>query len=642
MKRLRWLILLFTIAIAVPMAYVVVRTYHGVAQEENARMRFFAEALFDTMETALAERVEIEENRPVDAYHHTLTVPQDGEDIQTTSPLATPPSEPYILGYLQNNPDGSFQTPLLVDGKTAPPALQGAIRQLEDINRQINLHKGTILTPSPKQPETVKKTVAAKEEEEPGFAEQFIDLKRKRSSDVYLGRKSQRTQEITSQQALNIARQDTSAFGEKKPGTAYERAAASSAPAAVLSPRAAPAERTASLSGKGSAVEADAPAEARDLPARFQAELAPLQSLFINTELIFIYRRVAINQRIYRQGFILEIQPFLNYMAERHFTPQPMARFARLHLQITGLDNPGTIVEVGAAIKQAQFSLERRFPAPFDFLEARLASDQIPTMTTRQTLNIIVGVLAAVFLFGLGAIYRSAHAMAELSDRRARFVASVTHELKTPLTNIRMYVEMLAQGIARDTAREQDYLRVVGSESARLSGLINNVLELSRLEKKQRQFDMRPGSFQEVMEEVRDVMAEKVRQEKFTLTMTPSHDLEFTYDREVMVQILINLIENSIKFGRQSATRQITVTVEGLENHVAIRVSDTGPGIARHALKKIFDDFYRVEDALTRTTGGTGIGLSLVKKFAMAMGGSVKAANNDGPGCTITLRMPRT
>ena len=74
---------------------------------------------------------------------------------------------------------------------------------------------------------------------------------------------------------------------------------------------------------------------------------------------------------------------------------------------------------------------------------------------------------------------------------------------------------------------------------------------------------------------------------------------------------------------------------------MTVTVADTGPGIPRHALKKIFDDFYRVEDALTRTTGGTGIGLSLVKKSMQTMGGSVTAANNTGPGCTITLRLPK-
>jgi signal transduction histidine kinase len=253
----------------------------------------------------------------------------------------------------------------------------------------------------------------------------------------------------------------------------------------------------------------------------------------------------------------------------------------------------------------------------------------------------MMGVLAAVFLLGLGAIYRTAHAAVDLSERRNRFVSSVTHELKTPLTSIRMYIEMLEQGIAKDPAREQAYLRIVGSESARLSRLINNVLELSRLEKKQRRFDMRRGRFQDVLDEVQAVMGEKLRQEGFALTLGPSKETAFVYDREVMVQILINLIENSIKFGRRSEPKQIRIAVEEGVDHVAVAVSDTGPGIPRHALKKIFDDFYRVEDPLTRSTGGTGIGLALVRKFMQAMGGTVAAANNAGPGCTITLRLPR-
>jgi signal transduction histidine kinase len=84
------------------------------------------------------------------------------------------------------------------------------------------------------------------------------------------------------------------------------------------------------------------------------------------------------------------------------------------------------------------------------------------------------------------------------------------------------------------------------------------------------------------------------------------------------------------------------VRVASTDGHVEIAVADTGPGIARGALKKIFDDFYRVEDALTRSTGGTGIGLALVRKFMSAMGGTVSAANNKGPGCTITLRLPHS
>ena len=107
-----------------------------------------------------------------------------------------------------------------------------------------------------------------------------------------------------------------------------------------------------------------------------------------------------------------------------------------------------------------------------------------------------------------------------------------------------------------------------------------------------------------------------------------------------MLQVLINLIENSMKFGKSASRREISIRTGRDEDGAKIMVSDTGPGIPRRDLKKVFDDFYRVENSLTRTTGGTGIGLALVKKFVRLMGGSVTAANNEGPGCTITITLP--
>jgi signal transduction histidine kinase len=257
-----------------------------------------------------------------------------------------------------------------------------------------------------------------------------------------------------------------------------------------------------------------------------------------------------------------------------------------------------------------------------------------------MTLKIMLIVLAAIVLIGLFAIYQSARAIVDLSERRSQFVSSVTHELRTPLTNIRIYIEMLEQGIARNPEREQEYFRILDSEGARLSRLIGNVLELSKLERNQRGVELRPGNFEEVIAQVRAVMAEKLKQEGFTLNVSSGQIRPFNYDREIMVQVLINLIENSMKFAKGGTDRVIKIRTGVEDEKVKITVADSGPGIPRHALKKIFNDFYRVENSLTRSTRGTGIGLALVKKFVHLMGGTVTAANNDGPGCTITISLP--
>ena len=212
MKHLKLLIVLFALATALPMGYVVVRTYQGIAQEEAARMRFFAETLFDTIESELAGRVETEENRPVDAYHHTEAAPADQGGAQKISSLAAPPDAPYILGYLQNNPDGSFQAPIVGDAQKVPAGVQKIVQQLDAINRQFNSKKAAIPMARPTTPTVTpasKKAELPKEaEEKSSFAGKFLDLSRKRAPDDYLGRKPQRTEEISAQQALNVAHQD--------------------------------------------------------------------------------------------------------------------------------------------------------------------------------------------------------------------------------------------------------------------------------------------------------------------------------------------------------------------------------------------------------------------------------------------------
>jgi len=643
MKRLRLFILIFCVSLSVPLAYFVLRTYRSLEQEEVAELRYFAETLFDELEEELGTLILKEESRAIDEYSHNYIpsgrVSDSGE--ASRSPLSRPPRKTYILGYLQNNPDGTFHAPLVESDERIPQDQPLIVAQLKDVNEVFNTKKSS----APERVEAEPAEIPAKveKEEAQGFAGKYLDLSRSKKQKDYLGQEERRVEEITADKAYRLAqRGDQKVLAEG----AQEAWSQADEDMALDSVDRRPRDFNEEKGFFAGEVRQAAPSNV--LPSvpppsdaeRLQVEVDPMQSVFINDSQVFIFRRIVINNEVYRQGFVLVVKEFLRHLAGEYFVNQPMARFANLRLKVMDQGREMTAVQAGVVAGDPRFSLDRAFPRPFSFLSAALTCDEIPRSAGRRTLNIMMVVLAAIILMGLFAIYQSARAVVDLSERRSGFVSSVTHEVKTPLTNIRMYIEMLEQGIARDHEREQEYFRIVGSESARLSRLINNVLEFSKLEKKQRHVDLQEGTFEEVIQEVNDIMREKLRQEGFTLKVERQEIPPFKYDKEIMIQILINLTENSMKFGKTSSVREITLRVWSEDGSTKISVSDTGPGIPRDALKKVFDDFYRVDSSLTRTTRGTGIGLALVKRFVHAMGGSVAANNNDGPGCTITISLP--
>ena len=625
MKRLRLCMMLFCVLLALPLAFVAWRTYGALERESRAQVRFFAERLLDDVEAELGEIVRREEGRGVDEYRHMMI--RDGGSVP--SPLAAIPAAPYILGYLQNNPDGSFETPLVGENGAASGGIAGRVRQLAAVNTIFNRRKRVAgRTPVVEKqreaalPDADKQTTAS-------FAERFLKDERRSKAKSVLGQQATRVEEITVDQALNLARKEAAPAMSPMKRQAVGRAADA-------------ADEAAAAAGSSSTAAVSKPAaEALAADGRFQVEVAPLQAVAVDAERIFIFRRIGIGGEIYRQGFVLRLAPFLDHLLSRHFNRQPIADYTRLTLSAAGFDatlTRGADDGGGTGMRVAG----RSFPVPFGFLRAEMTAVRLPSSPARQPLTLALVLLGVVMVAGLVLIHQSARAVLDLSERRSQFVSAVTHELKTPLTNIRMYIEMLEQGIAATPEREQDYLGILASESARLSGLINNVLELSRLEKKTRRFDCVDGDLSDVLADARAIMAESLEREGFTLEIDAGTVPVFAYDHEVLVQVLINLMENSIKFGRHLPQKRIRITVASAAGRVDINVSDTGPGIPRRALRHVFDDFYRVEDERVRATGGTGIGLALVKKFILAMGGRVRAQNNAGPGCTITLSLPAT
>jgi signal transduction histidine kinase len=255
---------------------------------------------------------------------------------------------------------------------------------------------------------------------------------------------------------------------------------------------------------------------------------------------------------------------------------------------------------------------------------------------------------ALAIMLGLGilATIRGAARARELAQLKSDFVSTVSHELKTPLTSIRMFAEMLEQGVAQgDAAKMARYHGVIVQESQRLGLLIGNLLDYSQIERGTRRYTRSSENFEKLarhavttFETLRD--PEQGKRNPIELTVSPdAMKTEVEVDRDVVVQAVLNLLANAAKYG--AADRPIEVDVAADELSARISVTDHGPGIPAHEQARIFREFYRTPDAYRSGIEGTGLGLALVKRHIEALGGSVEVQSTVGHGATFTIRLPR-
>jgi signal transduction histidine kinase len=238
-------------------------------------------------------------------------------------------------------------------------------------------------------------------------------------------------------------------------------------------------------------------------------------------------------------------------------------------------------------------------------------------------------------------MYRFGVGQMRLARQQQDFVSAVSHELKTPLTSIRMYGEMLKAGWA-DDAKRQTYYDYIHSESERLSRLIENVLQLARLTRNTQRFDLKSVAVAELVDLVRSKVATHVERAGFSLTVRneTSEGTAIVVDPDGFAQIFINLIDNALKFSAGAANKTVEIAARrATDGGVLLTVRDYGPGVPGAQMKKIFELFYRAENELTRETVGTGIGLALVRQLAAAMNARIDVRNCE-PGAEFRLQFP--
>jgi signal transduction histidine kinase len=288
------------------------------------------------------------------------------------------------------------------------------------------------------------------------------------------------------------------------------------------------------------------------------------------------------------------------------------------------------------------YRFTHRFSAPFSAVTADLHLRALDDPDEGALLNALAWGLALVILGGLFALYRMVATQIVFAERRSNFVSAVSHELKTPLTAIRMYGEMLQEGLVEDETKAQEYARTITSESERLTRLINNVLALSRIERRQ-PLTLRTDDVRPVVREVVEVLRPHASREGFTLELELPRELpKVLFEPDALRQVLFNLVDNALKYSRDARDKRVTVEATAEQDGgVTLSVRDRGPGVPEDQLSLIFEPFYRAEREITRKHKGTGIGLALVSGLVAGMRGSVSAVcpGNEASGLEVRVQL---
>jgi signal transduction histidine kinase len=266
-------------------------------------------------------------------------------------------------------------------------------------------------------------------------------------------------------------------------------------------------------------------------------------------------------------------------------------------------------------------------------------ADPPSASTPAQSLwGLSFALVATLTLLGGYLLWRDVQREARLAELRTQFVSSVSHELKTPLTSIRMFAELMQMSESTN-AEHSAFLETIVSESERLTRLLNDVLDFSRIERGQKAYRLEPASLPEIVHTAVRAIQYPLNEQGFSLDLQVSEGIPpATVDRDALQQAILNLLTNALKYSGKA--REIGLRLFAKNGDAWIEVSDHGIGIPDKEQSRIFEKFYRVPIPENREIPGTGLGLALVAHIAQAHGGSVHVKSRPGEGSTFSIRLP--
>lgn len=283
----------------------------------------------------------------------------------------------------------------------------------------------------------------------------------------------------------------------------------------------------------------------------------------------------------------------------------------------------------------------RTFPLPWELLVSHPEIKALEKTARREIFfyGFLLTIIVVLMLFGAIMIARDISRESETNRLKTEFVNNISHELKTPLTLIRLYGETLQRKENLTVKEKKDCYEIITKESERLSHLINNVLDFSRIEMGRKEFDFRKGYLQDVILDTLESYRYHLEKKGFVIHSDISNDLpEMNFDGEAIASALINLLSNAMKFSPKE--KEVTVKLFGDKGNAVLLVADKGIGISQKEIPKIFQRFYQSENKIASEAKGSGLGLTLVKNIVEAHGGRIEVESEPGKGSTFSVILP--
>lgn len=596
MRKIHLIFVAIFVTVAIPVIILLAHSYSQLQQNAQYAYKEHAFLVLQMLNQRISDDMAIEDQRSYSEYRFIRAVPVIGGEEITLSELANFPVRSHfngIVGHFQMDPDGTLRTPILPDGVLEKIPMgdrnkrESVLYKIQTILMKQDFRiDGSNTKPQPR--DSIESVLDQIYKQDLGLS----GNKKKKKSSIKRAKRFEQTSEKESF-AFNVEAAKMDAFGLLRTNI--------------------------------------------DTTHVMEVEIEPFQATFDNSHIIF-YRNVKRGSEIFVQGFIVELRTYLSNLIQNEIKFYPQEQ----NLSLEFSSHEKKLFTYGDHKPGAATLLTAPLPSPLANISLSIYVTQKQRAPGSGMLMFLGIAMLLVLGGGLICVYKLTQGQLALASKRQDFVSAVSHELKTPLTAIRMYAELLQNSWVANEEKKQKYYNQIASETERLTRLIQNVLNLSKLDGNRWNVQLRKDRPKAVLDDFIATYSKNVEKQGFELTVSSDTDIKeiaILMDRDAIMQILMNLVDNSLKFSKNADYKMINIELRlhGTDMYLAVR--DYGPGIPQSEMTKVFQEFYRVENEMTRKTSGTGIGLSMVKKLCNLTNMKIELENAN-PGLRTKIHFP--